>query len=494
MTVNTIIVCMLENRSFDHLLGWMSLPPFGTRTDVDGLTGTIDGNRRLQRFEYENPAGGQLFPPQILDRDMPLPTDLPHGRDRVATQMHLDPHSGQYTMDGFAQAYFDQFASRGGPPESMSMFPPNLIPTTSFLARSYMVCDRWFCPIPTDTHPNRLMSLGGYTKIDSTSGKPPNHDHLIIDWCAANHVRWRVYSNGFPFLAIVRPTTFLFDHAKFRNFDDFAKDFQTEPDAEFPEVIFIEPEFSDDPTMRHPNDNHPPLPMGPGEAFLADVYRAVTSNKQRWGSTVLLVVYDEHGGYFDHVPPFAVTTSPPGEHEWSDPTPFTTSGPRVPAIIVSPLVQAAAATHKRFDHTSILQFIVDTFAPGTGFSVEVSRRHDEAKLDRIASVLASTPRQDIPVLPPLPAAFTSLAFSGARQPTTPGMQAFANARATLHAAQPQAFAMVQPEIAFDMQLPMAPPPALTPKAASAKAFATRTIAHKRSVARKSTKTLKPRRR
>jgi phospholipase C len=219
--------------------------------------------------------------------------------------------------------------------------------------------------------------------------------------------------------------------------------------------------------------------MGPGEAFLADVYRAVTSNKQRWGSTVLLVVYDEHGGYFDHVPPFPVTTAPPGGQEWHDPTPFTTSGPRVPAIIVSPLVKAATATHKRFDHTSILQFIVDTFAPGTGFSLEVNRRHREAKLDRITSVLASTPRADVPTLPSLPA-FTSLAFSGARQPTTPGMQAFANA--------------------FDMQLAMAPspemasPPTLTQKLARTKAFATPTIAPKRSVAPRSTRATKPRRR
>lgn len=461
MTVKTIVVCMLENRSFDHLLGWMSLPPYGTRTDVDGLTGGIDGNRRLQRFEYENPAGGQLYPPQILDRDVPLATDLPHGRDRVAAQMHFDPHNGKHLMDGFAQAYFDQFASRGGAPESMSMFPPSLIPMTSFLARSYMVCDRWFCAIPTDTHPNRLMSLGGYTKIDSTSGKPPGHDHLINDWCEANRVRWRVYSNGFPFLAIVRPFTFLFHNSTFRNFDELAKDFQTEPDSVFPQVIFIEPEFSDDPTIRRPNDNHPPLPMGPGEAFLADVYRAVTSNKQRWESTVLLIVYDEHGGYFDHVPPFPVTTEPPPGHEWHDPSPFRTSGPRVPAIIVSPLVGSATATRKRFDHTSILQFIVDTFAPGTSFSAEVDRRHQEGQLDRIASVLGSAPRADVPVLPSLPP-FTSIAFAGARPATTVGMQAFANARAALHASAPQAFASVQPEIAFDVQL--AAGPAMAPAA------------------------------
>lgn len=68
--------------------------------------------------------------------------------------------------------------------------------------------------------------------------------NLINDWCDANHVRWRVYSNGFPFLAIVRPATFLFEQAKFRNFDDFAKDFQTESDAEFPQVIFGEMLFA----------------------------------------------------------------------------------------------------------------------------------------------------------------------------------------------------------------------------------------------------------
>lgn len=451
MKVNTIVVCMLENRSFDHLLGWMSLPPFGNRTDVDGLSGPVDANRRLQRFEYENPAGGQLYPPQILDRDLPLATDLPHGRDRVAVQMHRDPHTGQYAMDGFAQAYFDQFASRGEPPESMSMFPPNLIPATSFLARAYMVCDRWFCAIPSDTHPNRLMSLGGYTRIDTTSGKPPHHDNLINDWCDRHNVRWRVYSNGFPFLAIVRPATFLFHNATFRNFDELAKDFQTESDSEFPQVIFIEPEFSDDPTIRRPNDNHPPLPMGPGEAFLADVYRAVTSNKRRWESTVLLVVYDEHGGYFDHVPPIPVTTSPPAGHAWHDSAPFTTSGPRVPAIIASPLVKAGTATHKRFDHTSILQFIVDTFAPGESFSAEVDRRHREAGLDRIKDVLETAPRASVPMMPSLPP-FTTIAFGGARQATTPGMQAFANARAAAHATDTQAFAAVHPEMAFDMQL------------------------------------------
>jgi phospholipase C len=452
MTVKTIIVCMLENRSFDHLLGWMSLPPFGNRADVDGLTGPLDGQRRVQRFEYENPAGGQLYAPQILERDVPLETDLPHGRDRVAAQMHRDPQSGHHAMNGFAQAYFEQFASRGGPPESMLMFPPNLIPATSFLARGYMVCDRWFCPIPTDTHPNRLMSLGGYTKIDSTSGKPPHHDRLLNDWCDQRRIRWRVYSNGFPFLAIVRPSTFLFHNSTFRNFDEFAKDFQTEPDSEFPQVVLIEPEFSDDPTVRRPNDNHPPLPMGPGEAFLADVYRAVTSNKQRWASTVLLVVYDEHGGYFDHVPPFPVTTSPPAGHEWRDPAAFTTSGPRVPAIIVSPLVGAASATRKRFDHTSILQFIAETFDPGGApFSPEVERRRVEGRLDRIASVLSATPRGDVPVLPSLPA-FTSVAFGGVREATTAGMQAFANARAALHREQPKEFASVQPETAFDVPL------------------------------------------
>jgi phospholipase C len=436
---------------------------------VDGLKGDIDSKtRELANIEYENPAVGHLFRPFITDHDLKLATDLPHGRDAVRQQMSPNPHGTGFLMDGFAAAHVKQFTTRDDRPSPLAIFPPNLIPATSFLARGYMVCDRWFAAIPTDTHPNRLMSLSGYTKLDTTGGKPPNHDPCIIDWCDQRHIRWRVYSNGFPFLAVVRPQRYLFGgHSNFRNFDDLALDFQTEDDAHFPQVIYVEPDFLDDPLVRTPNDNHPPLPMGPGEAFLADVYRAVTSNKKRWANTVMVLVYDEHGGFFDHVPPFPVTTKPPAGHQWQDKRPFSTSGPRVPAIIVSPFVTAASVTHERFDHTALLQFIADVFDGGNPYSGEVARRRQEGEISRIRDVLSTTPRKDVPFLPPLPP-MSSLTFQSGREPTTPAMRAFAEARAELHATDPHVLGKKLPEVAFHM--PFSPQQAAekpTPKTAKA---------------------------
>ena len=123
----------------------------------------------------------------------------------------------------------------------------------------------------------------------------------------------------------------------FRWFDELASDFQIEPDSTFPQVILIEPAYDDDPFALHPDDNHPPLPMGPGEVFLSRVYKAVTSNPQRWARTVLLIYYDEHGGFFDHLPPLPVHTPAPNA-EYPE---FQTTGPRIPAIVVSPLVRPA---------------------------------------------------------------------------------------------------------------------------------------------------------
>jgi phospholipase C len=446
MPVKTIVLVMMENRSFDHLLGWMSLPPYGNRTDIDGLVGGIDpATNELTNPPYVNHARNQAWRPFIATQDFILANDLPHGRDLVRVQMHPD-EDAKFLMDGFADAYIQQCGlANGTRPEAMMMYPPNLVPATSFLARAFMVCNNWFSPIPTDTHPNRIMSLAGFTKIDHTQGRPPNHD-IVLDWCDNHdpHIRWRVYSDGFSFITALRPLNYLTSNKQFKNCDELAADFQTEPDDTFPQLIIVEPEYSDDPTVSNPNDNHPPNPIGPGEAFLADTYRAVTSNPERWANTVMIVVYDEHGGYFDHVPPIRVTTPPPADHEWADPTPFTTSGPRVPAIIVSPLVKRASFSSLRFDHTSILQFVADVFDNGNAYSDLVTARHKEGQIASVSAVIADSIQQGLPPAMPPMGPFNAVAYSANRTPTTPGMEAFANARAAIVAKDPAALANLHP--------------------------------------------------
>jgi len=446
--IDTIVLVMMENRSFDHLLGWMSLPPYGNRKDVEGLRGPIDpATGELTDLAYRNRARNRTWRPYIADRDVPLRTDLPHGRAGTRVQMHYvlpgylaDPMTGEkyarqgFAMDGFAEAYFEENPSvpwdlpRCDP---MMMMPPSLVPATAFLARSFMVCDHWFSPIPTDTHPNRLMSLCGFTKIDQTSGEPlPLPDHrTLLDWCDDQKLRWRVYRQAHSFLTLFtmrRPLGLERDRSRWRNTSQLADDFRSESSATFPHLVIVEPSYSDDPTVKKPNDNHPPNPMAPGEAFLADVYRAITSNPGRWQRTLMIVVYDEHGGFFDHVPPFAVTTPSPGfeDDAWKDRSPFTTSGPRVPAIVVSPLVAPASCSSLRFDHTSVLQLLADWATPGYGYSEIVAARHAEGRIDRLAAAILDAPLQGrAPAMPAVPPA-TSFA-TPAQRATTAGTVAFA---------------------------------------------------------------------
>src|SRR5262249_19702558 len=211
--------------------------------------------------------------------------------------------------------------------------------------RNFAICDRWFAPLPCDTQPNRFMSLAGFTKLDVSSSHPPDH-RTFLEWCDDHRVRWRVYHDGFSFMTVFRRSVLV--SPGFRWFDGMARDVQHGEAASFPQVVVVEPEYDDDPFAVHPNDNHPPSPMAPGEAFLARVFRAVTVNPARWASTMMIVVHDEHGGFFDHVPPLPIVTRPPAGSRWQ---PFTSTGPRVPALGVSPLVEAGPLVHPHPHHT-----------------------------------------------------------------------------------------------------------------------------------------------
>jgi len=466
--VDTIVLVMMENRSFDHLLGWMSLPPYGNRTDIEGLSGLIDSiTRELKNPAYRNRARNQVWRPWMAEKDVFLKSDLPHGRNGVRKQMNYvlpgylaDAGTGEkydkegFAMDGFADILFEehQDLAWGARPESLIMMPPELIPATAFLAREFMVCDHWFSPIPTDTHPNRLMSLCGYSKIDETDGEPlplPDHES-VLDWCDGQNLRWRVYSESLSFITLFtafRPHGLEADPAHFRNLSELTHDFKRESAATFPQLVIVEPAYSDDPLVsklhRHvADDNHPPNPMGPGEAFLADVYRAVTSNPERWKRTVMIVVYDEHGGFFDHVPPFKVTTPSPGysDDAWKDKADFLTSGPRVPAIIVSPLVGRGTSSNRRFDHTSVLQFLADVATPGSAYSKVVNDRHREGGIASLSLALSSEPLiEKAPIMPPvkLPKAANPLP-AASTQAMTAGMKAFDHVRQKLAAQRKQA--------------------------------------------------------
>ena len=164
-----------------------------------------------------------------------------------------------------------------------------------------------------------------------------------------------------------------------------------------PSIIFIEPEYTDGPHFA-PNDDHPPTGISRGQAFVADVYSALTANRVRWARTLLLVTYHEHGGFFDHVSPLNSPT-PLAVH---GPTSvFLTTGVRVPGFVISPLVDPATVYSGPLDHTSVLQLLADKYAGGL-YSPEVAAR--QPSLSRLSDALTRTaPRLDLPEPQDVPA-------------------------------------------------------------------------------------------
>ena len=369
-SVETIVVLMMENRSFDHVLGHMSLPDFGNRGDVDGLRDPDDNPLYVNLFENVE------YSPFVLT-DKRFTSDMPHSREQIQTELAFA--GGNPTMRGFVEAYVKYSGNKVQDPPVMGYLTPPACPVSSFLAQTYLVCDRWFAPLPTDTHPNRTMAFTGSSLIDSTGARLIPHKDLVFDWLDRNAVRWRVYHSGLSFFMLFEPDGI--ERAlsgDFRNVRDLGGDVANESDATWPSVIFIEPEYDDSPIhlFGAPNDNHPPLAFGPGENFLRNVYSALTMNPTRWAKTLFLITYDEHGGFFDHVPPLPVKSAPPPGSKYQQA--FTSTGLRVPTIVASPLVKPGGVFNGALDHTSFLQLLGDKFAGGPDkYSDDVNRRRDQ---------------------------------------------------------------------------------------------------------------------
>jgi phospholipase C len=385
---------MMENRSFDHMLGQLSYPTFGNRKDVNGIRYPLKRNPA-----YENLYESGTYDPFIIKEDVMLIDDPPHERDEVTTQLAYRDVTGKYSMNGFVEAYFNHSINRIENPEVMGFFPPDLVPITTFLATNFAVCDRWFSSLPTSTVPNRLMAFSGDSLVDHTGGiteffRPVGS--LLLDWLEDRHIRWRVYHAGLSFFALLRR----FDDVlgpNFRPFNELTRDVLTEQPDEFPQVIIIEPSYYDAPRLGdHPNDNHAPLAVGFGEQFLKDIYLALTSNPEKWSKMVTILTYDEHGGFFDHVSPLKIPYNPPNNNY----IPFTSTGVRVPSIVVSPFVSQGSVYSEFLDHTSILQFIAERFDPIEPMYSDTVNKRKQAGIMSVSKVLnLSSPRSTIPSLP-----------------------------------------------------------------------------------------------
>ena len=398
--IKHIVFCMLENRSFDHMLGYLSL---------DGIV-DVEGLRRDRKWldSWTNIADGKPYPLDEIDAGEWI-DDPPHGYDRIKQQIETAAQ-GQKKMGGFVQAHIDSREPGGSrkkkeplradPGLVMGYYRERAVPTFDFFARNYCVCDHWFSSLPLGTQANRLMAMAGETRVaDNEKGLP--HHRLVYDWLKSRDVKWRTYQSGnfFPFFALMDRWAFkiagqIFSPKdRFTRLHRFADDWRNA--QSMPSVIFIEPEYSDGP-KKNPNDDHPPLTVAGGQKLLRELYETLISNEERWSRTLLIVTYDEHGGFFDHVEPL------PMEPVTINGRQISTTGLRVPAFLVSPWVEPEQVYDQSLDHTSFLQLLAERFTPPHGYSIPVNARQGRLS-GRISAALRDTPRPGPPpVMPPEP--------------------------------------------------------------------------------------------
>ena len=357
--VEHIVVLMMENRSFDHMLGYLSLE--GGRPDVDGL-----------RPEFANTHDGHRYPVHHLSTTA-IATDPDHSADAVELQI------GGGAMDGFVASFARTLADHKVPGHDtaavMGYYTAADVPVYDHLAREFAICDRWFSSVPGATWPNRLYAICGRA-AGSRDDLPPHVPPIyrqpsFVRHLDAHGVSWRWYSFEAGTLRLADVHYRLSHHHRFRFFsredlnwkerleikiDASARSFlEDAAHGSLPAVAWIDPNFSNfNPIGIQPNDDHAPADIRDGQEFVLAIYHALASGLQ-WEKTLLIIFYDEHGGFFDHVPPPVAPDD--------DPRMFGRYGVRVPALIVSPWTEPGVVSHTVFDHTSIIKTILLRFCP-----------------------------------------------------------------------------------------------------------------------------------
>ena len=358
MAIEHIYVLMLENRSFDHMLGFSAI------TGIDAATGESTAIHGLNGTE-SNSAKGVSYT-VLRGADNVLPADPPHEFPSVVEQLCGQgawyPRGGPYppiNNSGFAESY----AEGGGtdPRDVMKCYTPDQLPVLTALAREFAVCDNWHASLPGPTWPNRIFvhaaSSGGLdhsptvaeiAEWEAISGLPmPNG--TIFDRLNSAGIRRRLYGgDDFPMVAALKGIHL----TDIRHYSLFQSDLQQAGYAD--RYIFIEPAYDVLNKYRLGDSQHPLGDVRRGEALIKDTYEAIR-NSPVWNASVLIVTWDEHGGFYDHVPPGQAPPPADGAPARYNQNGFLFDvyGPRVPALVVSPLIPRNLIDHRLYDHASI---------------------------------------------------------------------------------------------------------------------------------------------
>jgi phospholipase C len=446
-TIKHVVVLMLENRSFDNLLGWLyadQAPPDGQH--FEGLTYDLwnpldildaDGLPFIEKVPIEKIGQpktryGKTIPNPV-DFTLPKPDPGEGFKDTNHQLFQQYNVAQQYppppTNMGFVQNYQNAMLygtysfgdDPGNPRAIMKCYTPEQTPVLSELARSFAVCDHYHCSIPSQTIPNRDF-IHAATSTGHVNNTPEvqcdaktifNQIQDAIDG-GRTDLSWGIFGNnafangkdaagkfGKDHFSLTRLImTKLHDprfDGNFGTLDDFKAKCTS---GALPSYSFLEPNYGG-PTQ---NDQHPPSDIRMGEQLIADVFNLVKASPA-FGNTLLVITYDEHGGCYDHVPPPGGAKNPdPANPPGQDGFLFNRFGVRVPCVVVNPYIKkgliARPAGYVPFDHTSVIKTVQNCFKLQGSLT-----ERDKAAPDFSGMLTLDAPRTaDIPAVTPLKAA------------------------------------------------------------------------------------------
>jgi phospholipase C len=396
--VKHIVVLMMENRSFDHMLGYLQL-----LDDQNEITGPRDA----PPITYDNEEHRPVY---LSKTAFPKSMDPPHGKKAIRAQINGG------AMDGFIESFAEE-TDMPFPWRVMGYYTHLELPVYDYFAQNFLICDHWFSSVPSATWPNRLYSIVGTCDVDREGlfgeGQVLYDMPSFVRFLKNNEDpdTWRWYSWDPGTLRLLDGNYALdpkhgFHHDHFRRVTQHSMEPRPDSDdpevesiirlgsgflqdaanGDLPSVSWIDPNFVDLSILEpNSNDDHPPSDVRSGQELVMMVFRALAESPC-WKDTMLVITYDEHGGFYDHLAP-----GPPPE---SDPQ-FETYGVRVPAFVVSPFVEPRTVSHTVFDHTSIIRTILERFGVDGAVDAMAEKGPRVAKAENLGRLLTRDPGEHV---------------------------------------------------------------------------------------------------
>ncbi|XP_030962379.1 non-specific phospholipase C4-like [Quercus lobata] len=394
--IKTVVVLVQENRSFDHIMGWMkSLNP-----EING----VSPNQFSNPISTSDSNSNQLY---FGDKSVYVVSDPGHSFQDIYEQIFGEPWTEQTAaqnlppkMNGFAQ---NAERNQSGMSEAvMNGFIPDKVAVFKELVQEFALCDNWFASMPASTQPNRQ-----YVHSATSHGLSGNDTKLLIEGMPQKTIFESLDEAGHSFGIYYQypPATLYYRNLRklkyLLHFHDFDLHFKKHcEEGNLPNYVVIEQRWYD--LLSIPaNDDHPSHDVSVGQKFIKEVYEALRASPQ-WNEMLFIITYDEHGGFYDHVP--TPVTGVPSPDDLVGPAPyyfkFDRLGVRVPTILISPWIERGTVLHgpsgpyetSQFEHSSIPATVKKIF----NLKEFLTKR--DAWAGTFEGVLTrKTPRSDCPV-------------------------------------------------------------------------------------------------